>query len=73
MIKKVLQELSTDLTIPKYATHLYDQCRSWMKLKKKVLYSIFCQKRPKRADIYWFIHVNILNELQNGVQSYRKL
>jgi len=30
-------------------------------IEEKVLYSIL-QKRPKRADIYWFIHVNILNE-----------
>jgi KUP system potassium uptake protein len=25
------------------------------------MYSIL-QKRPKRADIYWFVHVNILSE-----------
>ncbi len=25
------------------------------------MYSIL-QKRPKRADIYWFVHVNNLNE-----------
>jgi KUP system potassium uptake protein len=30
-------------------------------IEEKVMYSIL-QKRPKRADIYWFIHVNILNE-----------
>jgi KUP system potassium uptake protein len=32
-----------------------------MKLKKKVMYSIL-QKDQKRADIYWFVHVNILSE-----------
>jgi K+ transporter len=32
-----------------------------MKLKKKVMYSIL-QKKTKRADIYWFVHVNILSE-----------
>jgi KUP system potassium uptake protein len=61
--KQVLQELSTDLTIPKYATHLVylTNARAVDEIEEKVLYSIL-QKRPKRADIYWFIHVNILNE-----------
>jgi KUP system potassium uptake protein len=61
--KKVLAELSTDLTIPKYATHLVYLTNSSRtdEIEEKVLYSIL-QKRPKRADIYWFIHVNILNE-----------
>jgi KUP system potassium uptake protein len=61
--KKVLAELSTDLTIPKYATHLVYLTNSGRTdgIEEKVMYSIL-QKRPKRADIYWFIHVNILNE-----------
>jgi KUP system potassium uptake protein len=61
--KKVLHELSTDLTIPKYATHLVYMTNANRvdEIEEKVLYSIL-QKRPKRADIYWFIHVNILNE-----------
>lgn len=61
--KKVLQELSNDLTIPKYATHLVYMTNAARvdEIEEKVLYSIL-QKRPKRADLYWFIHVNILNE-----------
>jgi KUP system potassium uptake protein len=61
--KQVLQELSNDLTIPKYATHLVylTNANRVDEIEEKVLYSIL-QKRPKRADIYWFIHVNILNE-----------
>ena len=61
--KKVLAELSTDLTIPKYATHLVYLTNSGPTdgIEEKVMHSIL-QKRPKRADIYWFIHVNILNE-----------
>lgn len=60
---KVLTELSNDLTIPKYATHLVYLTNAGRvdEIEEKVLYSIL-QKRPKRADIYWFIHVNILNE-----------
>ena len=30
-------------------------------IESKVIYSIL-QKRPKRADIYWFVHVNVLDE-----------
>ena len=30
-------------------------------IEAKVMYSIF-QKRPKRADIYWFVHVETLDE-----------
>jgi KUP system potassium uptake protein len=61
--KKVLAELSVDLSIPKYATHLVYMTNSQRldEIEEKVMYSIL-QKRPKRADIYWFVHVNILNE-----------
>ena len=61
--KKVLAELSLDLSIPKYATHLVYMTNSNRtdEIEEKVMYSIL-QKRPKRADLYWFVHVNILNE-----------
>jgi KUP system potassium uptake protein len=61
--KKVLAELSVDLSIPKYATHLVYMTNATRsdEIEEKVMYSIL-QKRPKRADLYWFIHVNILNE-----------
>ncbi len=61
--KKVLAELSVDLSIPKYATHLVYMTNSTRadEIEEKVMYSIL-QKRPKRADIYWFIHVNVMSE-----------
>jgi KUP system potassium uptake protein len=61
--KKVIAELSVDLSIPKYATHLIYMTNSTRtdEIEEKVMYSIL-QKRPKRADMYWFIHVNILSE-----------
>jgi len=59
---KVLAELSVDPTIPKYATHLVYMTNASRtdEIEEKVMYSIL-QKRPKRADMYWFIHVNSLN------------
>jgi KUP system potassium uptake protein len=61
--KKVLIELSADLSIPKYATHLVYMTNAGRtdEIEEKVIYSIL-QNRPKRADIYWFVHVNILSE-----------
>lgn len=61
--KKVLAELSVDLSIPKYATHLVYMTNANRvdEIEEKVMFSIL-QKRPKRADIYWFVHVNILSE-----------
>jgi KUP system potassium uptake protein len=61
--KKVLGELSKDWTITKYATHLVYMTNASRvdEIEEKVLYSIL-HKRPKRADLYWFVHVNILSE-----------
>jgi KUP system potassium uptake protein len=61
--KKVLVELGADLSIPKYATHLVYMTNAGRtdEIEEKVMFSIL-QKRPKRADIYWFVHVNILTE-----------
>lgn len=61
--KQVLSELSNDNSIPKYATHLVYMTNAQFgdEIESKVLYSIL-QKRPKKADIYWFVHVNVVDE-----------
>ncbi len=61
--KHLLAELSSDMTIPKYATHLIylTNANNADEIESKVVYSIM-QKQPKRADIYWFVHVNVLDE-----------
>ncbi|MCC9135989.1 KUP/HAK/KT family potassium transporter [Pontibacter silvestris] len=58
-----LKELSKDETIPKYTTHLVfmTSAPNQKEIEAKIIYSIF-QKRPKRADIYWFIHVETTDE-----------
>jgi KUP system potassium uptake protein len=52
-----------DETIPKYATHLVYMTKSASskKIENKIIYSIL-EQRPKRADIYWFIHVETTDE-----------
>jgi len=56
----VLKELSKDESVPKYATHLVylTSADTLYELEAKVMYSIL-QKQPKRADIYWFVHINV--------------
>lgn len=58
-----IKELSRDTTIPKYATHLVfmSNASRTSEVESKVIYSIF-EKRPKRADIYWFVHVDTTDE-----------
>ncbi|WP_046242383.1 KUP/HAK/KT family potassium transporter [Hymenobacter terrenus] len=58
-----LKQLSNDDSIPKYSTHLVflTSAERSSEIEQKIIYSIF-QKRPKRADIYWFIHVDTTDE-----------
>ncbi|TGE24518.1 potassium transporter Kup [Hymenobacter aquaticus] len=58
-----LKELSNDESVPKYATHLVfmTSAERASEIESKIIYSIF-QKRPKRADIYWFVHVDTTDE-----------
>lgn len=59
----IMQELSNDATIPKYATHLVylTSANNPKEIEHKILYSILYRK-PKRADIYWFVHVDVLDD-----------
>ncbi len=58
-----LEELSSDVTVPKYATHLVylTSANNPKEIEHKIIYSILSGK-PKRADIYWFVHVDTLDE-----------
>jgi KUP system potassium uptake protein len=59
----MIQELSNDRTIPKYATHLVymTSANNHKEIEHKIIYSIL-NKKPKRADIYWFVHVDVIDE-----------
>ncbi len=58
-----LNELSNDLDIPRFATHLIYLTKADHRheIEEKVMRSIFA-KKPKRADVYWFVHLNRTNE-----------
>ena len=59
----LLCELKQDLSVPKYATHLVflTSANFENQVESKIIYSIL-QKQPKRADIYWFLHVDVVDE-----------
>ncbi len=59
----VLKSLHNDESIPKYSTNLVYITRAKRKteIESKIMFSIF-NKQPKRADVYWLIHVDIVDE-----------
>jgi KUP system potassium uptake protein len=59
----ILQELSNDHTVDKYATHLVylTSANNPKEIEHKVMYSIL-NRKPKRADIYWFVHVDTMDD-----------
>lgn len=61
--KDILVALSNDETVPKYASHLIymSESESDGLVENKILYSIL-RKGPKRADTYWFVHVEIAED-----------
>jgi KUP system potassium uptake protein len=58
----LIQDLQNDTTIPKEATNLVYMCVADTNryIDSNIIYSIF-RKRPKRADVYWFLHVDTVD------------
>jgi KUP system potassium uptake protein len=58
-----IEELSNDSSVPKYATHLVylTSANNPKEIEHKIIYSIL-RGKPKRADIYWFVHVHTLDD-----------
>lgn len=61
--RDLLVELSSDTTYTKYATHLVylTKADKISEIEEKIMKSIFA-KKPKRADVYWFLHINRTEE-----------
>lgn len=58
-----IKELSEDDSIPKFSTHLIylTKANSRHQVEEKIIKSIFA-KKPKRADVYWFVHIHRTEE-----------
>jgi KUP system potassium uptake protein len=59
----LFRDLSKDNTVPKTATNLVYIIKANRvdQVESKVIFSIF-QKQPKRADTYWLLHVDKMDE-----------
>ncbi len=58
----MIQDLQADLTVQKEASNLVYLAVADSKryIDSNIIYSIF-KKRPKRADVYWFLHVDTVD------------
>jgi KUP system potassium uptake protein len=58
----MIQDLQADKSVPKDATNLVYLAVADSKryIDSNIIYSIF-KKRPKRADVYWFLHVDTVD------------
>jgi KUP system potassium uptake protein len=59
----IIKELSEDTSVPKYASQLVylTSANFNSEIESKIMYSIL-QKQPKRADMYWLVHVDVKDE-----------
>jgi KUP system potassium uptake protein len=59
----IIKELSIDESVPKYASQLVylTSANFNSEIESKIIYSIL-QKQPKRADVYWLVHVDVVDE-----------
>lgn len=58
----VIKELSVDESVPKFASQLVylTSANFPSEIESKIIYSIL-QKKPKRADVYWLVHVDVVD------------
>ncbi|MBK7626560.1 MAG: KUP/HAK/KT family potassium transporter [Bacteroidales bacterium] len=60
---EMFKDLKKDLSVPKVATNLVYiiKANRIEQIESKIIYSIF-NKRPKRADTYWLLHIDRVDE-----------
>lgn len=60
--EQLITDLQADKSVPKEATNLVYMAVANSKryIDSNIIYSIF-KKRPKRADVYWFVHVDTVD------------
>jgi KUP system potassium uptake protein len=59
---QLIQDLQADTSMPREATNLVYMAMADSKryIDSNIIYSIF-KKRPKKADVYWFVHVDTVD------------
>ena len=59
----LISDIKNDKTIPKYSTNLVYLSKANYKtdIENKIIYSII-NKQPKRADYYWILHVDYVDD-----------
>ena len=72
----LLEELSADENITKFASHLIylTKANNTFQIEERIVHSIFSRK-PKRADIYWFVHVERTDQpytMEYSVEELKK-
>jgi KUP system potassium uptake protein len=60
---EIISELSADESVSKYCSQLVylTSANFNTEIESKIIYSII-QKQPKRADVYWLVHVDVVDE-----------
>ena len=60
---QIITDLSEDISVPKYSSQLIylTSANFTTEIESKIMYSIL-QKQPKRADVYWVVHVDVMDE-----------
>ena len=60
---KLFNDVNKDEEIPKFATNLVylTKANRATEIENSIVYSIF-RKKPKRADVYWLVHVDVQDE-----------
>jgi KUP system potassium uptake protein len=71
---QTIKDISADTSIQKYATNLVyiTHADFATDIESKILFSI-CNKKPKRADTYWLLHVHITDEPHTMEYSVDKI
>jgi KUP system potassium uptake protein len=71
---KILSDIRDDNTIPKYSTNLVYLSKADMKtdIEGKIIYSII-NKQPKRADNYWILHIDNVDDPTTLEYTFEKL
>jgi KUP system potassium uptake protein len=71
---KIISDLSTDTTIPKYSTNLVYLSKADLQteVEGKIIYSMI-NKQPKRADNYWILHIDHVDDPTTLEYTFEKL